>query len=1630
MTKTIHEAVSELHKSLVQYVEATYHISDPVLISQRNSILNKPGVLHQKPFIESTPKYLTGRNFRDIEGLPSSALQLFEKLSEPIDGKKVVYDPPYEHQADAVDEVVVKGRNIVIMTGTGSGKTESFLLPLLAKLAVEAKSSPDDFRNLTGMRALILYPMNALVNDQLGRLRSFFGNPHLQQLFSTWSGRIPRFARYTSRTPYAGVRSAQKDSTQLKPFRDFYVQQLKTAKEDSDDGRFSKRLINQLRERGKWPAKKDIETWYGADKTEWLDRKTGLYKRAVAMPEDAELLTRHEVQQHVPDLMVTNYSMLEYMMMRPIERSIFDKTKAWLAACPDEKFLVVLDEAHLYRGAAGAEVGYLLRRLSDRLGITSERLQVICATASFDNPDSAIIFSSQLTGTQQSSFAQPIRGTLAKHPDAAIGSQRDAEILAEISLEEFYDEDIQVRRNAVAELLLYRGIEANTVIEEALYQALKDYPPFLSLVNATMGKAQPIEEIGRMVFPSVDDLLAGRAASNLASLASAARPSVDGTNLFSCRVHSFHRGLRGLWICMDPECSHSPQDSPNKIAGKLYSQPVEECGCGSRVLELFTCRHCGTAYARGYVEDVINPRHVWPLPGARLTTNEGEVKPLHPIDILLESPPKDSDAEIREFDVVTGQFGIRGPRTRQVFLRGARHVPPQIDPEINDDSDIASKDMESGIFLPCGICLKAGYLGRSPVQDHETKGDQPFQVLVSKQLSIQPPGPNPATSFAPLRGRKVLAFSDSRQVAARLAPNLQMFASRDTLRALIVSGFKTILSLEDGIFESRLDDLYAAVMLAAAESDIRLRPETKTNESFEFEQVRMLVKKERILENPDRLRLLVTDLRTHRPPEALYADIYISMRDRARGLEALALGSIVEKKDKRQPIYSLPSIPGAAESNDEKIALVRAWLRCWHTSGFFLRVATPEHWYEGDVGARKVQSNKGQFKKVMAVILSDLAQRKVFEKQWLPVLLKLFAEERALKKYRLKGSELTLDFEGSWIRCELCKAVHRPISNICLECKRKTAVHLDPQNDNVFIARKGFYRNYALSLASAPFSLIAAEHTAQLNSPQIQDVFSKAEQNELLFQDVELPPEPGKMPFSAIDVLSSTTTMEVGIDIGQLSGVALRNMPPARANYQQRAGRAGRRGTSIATVVGFGGSDTHDEYYFQNPQKMISGKIVDPKLSLHKKEIAQRHIQAFLLQNYLQARVTITDQTNADLFSVLGTVSEFQNNGLLNIQDFERWLTLEEDSLRNRISKWLSDQLSDSDRQDLLSKFLSDSVSAIKQAIDQYEPPPAVKRKRESANEEHEPSVSESPPEVGEEKPIEIQDKSKLLDWLLYKAVLPRYAFPTDVATFYVFDAEKSSAYKTVPKFAPSQSLPVALSQYSPGKQVWISGKCYTSGALFSPARRSLKDAWAAKKIYLDCKTCGYSQLAPIGSGLAIGSHMDCDACGSSNSVGPLRHWIRPPGFAHPVTEQEVTSPDEIPETSYATRAQLTMPSPARDMWTDINSRLAVFSTQASLLVSNSGPQKEGYRYCVGCGRIEAETAHHKTLGKAHDKPYKDDNQTCSVFSTPNIVLGTDFLTDIALYSIRVQEPEPPRLSRRLFGLSYADTAVLLANRL
>lgn len=1610
MLETLEHAIEKLHQSLRAYIESAYHISDLHLVTKRRHLLDEPGVIRRLPYIESTPEYVTGERFEDL-GLPDAATELLSALSTARGGEaRLLHNPPFSHQAKALSEVLLNGRSIVVATGTGSGKTECFLLPILARLAEEAATSPVSFGQSSAMRSLLLYPMNALVNDQLSRLRRLFGAPRTAGFFVEHSGRPARFARYTSRTPYAGVRTPGKDSDRLKEIGDSFVALERLSDARTEEGIESLRLRSELESRGKWPAKPDLSSWFGPSGARWKKAGSDEFQRCVTLPGDAELLTRHEVQVAPADLLVTNYSMLEYMMMRPIERPIFDLTRDWLAAHSERSFILVIDEAHLYRGAAGAEVALLVRRLRHRLGIPASRLQVILTSASFGNPENAQAFAAQLTGKREEDFAV-LEGDLKLWEGEEAGTIEQANRLASVDLDALYSaQNEEEEWAAVAPVLEGQSTEAGGSLRHQLYCFLRELPPMATARNLTMQQAVAVDELGSALFPDADRLIADRAATALLALGNLAKLDSGEVPLLPCRIHSFHRGLPGLWICMDSNCSALPEDSRGGPTGKLFSQPREKCECGARVYELYTCRICGATYARAYTDDVRNPQYLWHEAGVPYRSHEETVEELSPIDILLDEPvAAASVAEVAELDLSTGRVNPlqEGQRTRSIYIPRDR------------TPDASTPRCGSGQFRQCPVCGRTGAFGSSTIMDHQTKGDQPFFSIVSEQLKIQPPSSTIVSEFAPLRGRKVLVFSDSRQKAARLAPTIQRYTTRDALRPLVVAGMSTLLAHPDLNPFVSLDDLNLAVHCAARDLTVRLRPVLRSGESDE-----LIASIEQQLQQGELSPFFLAESRASYCPQSLLLELISVLFDRNYGLEALALGTLCERRAHTEKLKSLPDLPGFTTGEDARVAWARTWLRFWARRTWLCQM--PQDWWLEDVQGHK----SGRFAGFQRLLSAEAW--KVFHRDWLPGLLKTFTTTLS-GTYRGLGKEMSLDFDVEWGYCEACRTTQRLVERMaCVNCGSPTVRALDPEADAVFASRKQYYRQSTIEAfpphCKPPMAIVAAEHTAQVGQIQSGQTLSIAEKNELLFQDVDVSALVEDESVYAVDVLSCTTTMEVGIDIGALAGVSLRNMPPARANYQQRSGRAGRRGNRIATVTAFGTGDTHDEHFFQNPEVMIRGAVKDPAIALDNVDIMKRHVLAFLLQRYHRERLPeFPSDDSPQLFEVLGTTADFmRTDTVLNYEDFKGWLGSNLELLKAEVCDWVPGQHA-SETARLIEGLREITLDLLDSALVQGEGPDKERGEQESI-------LDETVPEPGADRSLgALAGRGQLLDTLLYKGVLPRYAFPTDVAGFHVF-RPGSSTYRHEFEYTPQQSLVVALSQYAPGKDVWIDGKLWRSGALYSPYMEERANAWSARKLYYECSVCHFSEAKPSTEG-TLGELLDCRACGSSQSVGPAKLWMRPPGFCHPIDIPPDIERDDPVAPTHATRAKLSAPAPTdQDAWRQVSAGIRTAHWRKHLMVTNTGPSKQGYTYCKRCGAIEPSVHGHASIEGPHPKPFPAKQSSCPGGSAVSgLVLGSDFISDILLISLLVEEPvslDPRPVSTQVALRTVSESLVLAGSRI
>lgn len=1679
-------AIEGLHERLVAYIEANDHLADPGLLAQRKQLLQEMGALRQPAFVESTKNYATGKNFASVlDRLPNAGREvraLFEHLAQrPSDDAKLLYDPPRSHQLGALDELLVQGQNIVVFTGTGSGKTECFTLPILARTYAEAVAHPESFGTYA-MRALILYPMNALVNDQLSRIRRLLGDPDVADAFRAQpAGRPVRFAQYTGRTPFPGLRDfGARDRRRMDAFGRFYLDTvLKPAELDVPPIEGAQMLRDTLRARGRWPMKRSLRDWYGGKKYGsanhfWADR---LHPDA----QDSELIARHEVYGYThptsgaavggpPDVLITNYSMLEYMLLRPVERPIFDRTRAWLEAHPEQTFLLVLDEAHLYRGAQGTEVALLVRRLFERLGLWDPRrakqIRIAITSASFSAAERAREFAAQLTGLPLASFT-PISGEIESRNPGSAGDGHLAASLAAIPPAELYAApDPGTRLGLIAPLLDARGVRSDAVdvdapeaIEHALHDALVDLPVRRALVHHTQQEALQLPDLAERLFPTAPDKLA--ATESLIALCTLARNPAGGGNLLPSRIHSFHRGLPGLWVCLDPACSGVAAEHRGGVAGRMYAQPRERCdACGSRVLELLSCRSCGAAYVQGFLRENAATRFLWQS-GDQAAGGGSTLAKVH---VLLEGLPSPPDfAEAHLLDARTGFLlsgaESTGRETREVWLYrlGLR----------KDEPTDAGRP-----FYRCGVCgddndrraPNRPPVFRSPVENHRTAGQEPFYSLVHEQLLSQPPRIKVAGSLereTPLKGRKVLVFSDGRQKAARLAAELGRAALRDSARPMLLRGF---LELRATGFPRGLDSAYLALLIGARSLGVELRT---TDEAIDADVRRHAEMAEQVVESGF-LSNLEMEFAAQRPPAPVATTLLRIIRDKLTGLQALALARVVphphpgmEALFQKQVLakVTLGRLDEAA-----KRALINLWL------GLVLErhgcsLYAPSHLEEGSWFLAG-QTSSGSMRSFTTLLTAaeGKAGAKLFSEKWLPVLRAYFFPGGAKQEGVLSAQRISLDIPDpigaltGWQRCRRCSRVQRegaPLP-VCVHCA--TADTLEPLHSGnalaQFLARKSFYRTpvvEALAGRGATVQpVVVREHSAQLSQPG-GEAHSWTERHELAFQDITTPDVEGMR--SVVDVLSCTTTMEVGIDIGSLLGVAMRNMPPGRANYQQRAGRAGRRGSGVATVVAYADQDGHNQHHYENPQKLIKDPVPDPRLNLSNGWIARRHANAFVLQRYLAVRVgALPTHTpaphHAHLFASLGLVQEFVDGGLeIGLRDLEDWLATPSvrDELRAALARWLPPEVDD--REVILDSFAQHLITCVRRALDRElqsdaggthggeqvtaplveEPSGSVTEDPDevvappaeddaSAEGEAEAAPAAEDAAVVDDEDVAVEDGAGpktdqyLLERLLYEGVLPKYAFPTDLVGFHVFEA--TNGLNKAPKvardklrFVPQRDRALALSEYAPGKTVFIGGREWFCGGLFDPYRPLSKALDQMRHVRI-CTRCEHAKLfdAPEeGMGEA------CPLCGDWEFGQESHPWLVPPGFAHPVSFPPRTDIEEQ-ETARAGRAVLATVSPEEAAWAEVDGAACVrrFLGRASdfeLLVTNEGPRRAGYRLCRTCGAIEPEVSSRLVDREVHQAPMPSKRgftQRCPKSEFVNVRLGTSFRTDVLMLRSRL----------------------------
>jgi hypothetical protein len=1332
---------------------------------------------------------------------------LFEgQLARHLDARGAVphLRPLYTHQRDAIlaARKAEPGRNpaIVVTAPTGAGKTEAFLLPMLDRL-VRTK------RTGTGMRALLLYPMNALVNDQVKRLGSWLDGQDRVNFF-----------HFTSETPES-LTDAQ---------------------------------------------------------------AAGLTRRC-----EAHVLTREQARDASvrPDIVVTNYSMLEYMLCRPQDAGFFDPALD----------VVVLDEAHLYQGTLAAEITLLLRRVFRRCQKRAEDVLVLATSATLgtgtnqEQDEQLRVFGAALTSRSRE-LVFPVQGEAAPrqfHSVAPQGSELD--VFTDRALTEIRTlaqdpegvvhlcEDADLSQQLAARLRPLAGQHPTVPREPAKLLAV-----MMPRVDAARRLCDRLWRGPVEVRQLADELWgdAGTTATRLSAtftllnLCAAARTSVAQPPLVPHRLHLLARGADGAALCMNPDCS-GPAALKYPGRGAVSVGLTSTCPhCEAKAYPIALCGHCGAATLLAETTSSEGQDSLVPWRGGALRDGATPMDRLYLVALTPGNERAEEWIDVRSGILATSEGLGRAPVSWHPGTTGCAGCASARRIE-NEDDGVEELEGADASASP-----------RRRLADLRTRISPFTSVCAETALYAMPDHPSSLAPYLPARGRRLLAFSDSRREAASLGPVLQELHERRMVRALLDKFLGThkpdVQRLEKKVAKFA-DDADFVAELAGARQDLAV-----AKEGFTFEALAVAMGKD------DNARSWLLELGERKPtieqPDAWTQDAW---RRRLRTLLGGAGGTPCGELIYRLAM-ELALRPGRGTTLEtlglvdirypqvEGIAAPDAWLGSLRTEPIrararadwptFLTLLCDTLRMEGvvelgaahrasdddddgiDFTGRWVTRESKGYGNIPFVALSVRARRARLAARWLKALQGQEPSEVDVRALEGHAFDALVASHLPWLEASMRLVDGENVQGLRL-CFEKLAVKsptgwvrdrvtglvwtrwLSDAGGTPFIPGSGEAEPVAdrEALMAHPrfgravrelgdpafrFGLWADEHSAQIGAQEnrrLQDLFEGGMRN----------------------ILSATTTMELGIDIGGLTGVLLGNIPPGRANYVQRAGRAGRRADGSSVVLSVCRGRPFDREVFRRFGDFLTRPMRRPSVLLDRERIARRHAHAWLLGAYFaehrgQERVGAMNSF-ARFGEFIGLhVPSYWSEDLLErprIKDavtachlirFQEWLRGAQREgpahqalraistgtpieplvehwadFRVRTEEELQKAL-EGPRQDLLD------LRAEYEAVASAPPDNEVRRARASAN-----RIRYQLVELGHERTV--------IEVLADRQFLPRYGFPIGLQPLRVLKegvGRRKKYAESDPSFRLERSGLLAMAEYVPGSVVISGGRRVTSRGL------------------------------------------------------------------------------------------------------------------------------------------------------------------------------------------------------------------------
>lgn len=1476
---------------------------------------------------------------------------------------------PYAHQLKAWEILNQKEpQSLIVASGTGSGKTECFMVPILDSLVRSLESAGG---TLIGTRALFLYPLNALINSQRERLRAWTDH---------FNGTI-RYCLYNGNTP---------DTL---------------------------------------PAGK-------------------------AKDRPCEIQDRRTLRATPPPILVTNSTMLEFMLVRTADAPILQQSKGKLQ-------WVVLDEAHSYIGSQAAEIALLVRRVLLAFGVTPEQVRFVATSATIGDPEGE-------AGAQLKQFLADISGTSVDRVHI-VGGRRTVPNISGFD-----------SRNSLSldELI---AIDPDQETSSRRYESLATHPTATAIRELFVGDSRSasvakLSEVCRRIHTSATEKAAvdhNETALKWLDLLTVTKrhPAILGGDVepfLPLRAHLFHQTFPGLWACCDqscPEKANYPLSGTEWPFGMVYLSQREHCGCGSPVYDLVSCDECGDVFllagidSEGCISHFRQPNAIDEFELDQDSDDEGQDE--SETDPEVKMPVLEQNRILivnRELEGVEALFLDRTTRTQTERNEFALSLS-------------AREDGPGG--MNCPNC--DGKEGWKRKLYWYSRIGAPYYLgsILPTLLEFAPDGKKPADH--PCRGRRLLTFNDSRQGTARTAAKLQQGAERNRIRGLI---YHHLLSL--------------------GESGDRETVEALRNEISMLEQANIGINKpelERLIVEK-KARLILNDARKPVPFNTLSTAIAADGRDFGymlslyRGFSRSTFEGepgkvnlaqmLLVREFGRRPKHStnletlglvalaypslerINTVPiGVSASSDFgiddwkdflKISLdyfVRAGgtleinsnVRQWLGFPFPQRYLVERDALEAAKNQRPwPRAKRSKTRNLLVRMLSNVLSADIAtasgEDRIDTVLNDAWESLRQVGLLRLTTDGFILPLDQIAFRI-VDKAWICPVTRRFLDCTLREVTpylpesvkHTSPKCQNVDIpvydrpfsdtsddlervakGRKWLGENEQVAhlrenglwtsfqdrtIELAPY-FTAAEHSAQQDSNRLE-IYEKE------FKEGNL------------NLLSCSTTMEMGIDIGGISMVAMNNVPPHPANYLQRAGRAGRRNESRSTSMTLCKTNPHDQAIFANTKWAFDTALPAPRVSLNSTMIVRRHVQSYLLSKFLSERCKVTgheptkltcgnffvgDSPVANQFVAWSRSLDLERNkdiitGLLQVimgsvfdgKDPRILLCLAADEMEVTSARWLGEwEQLEREEKEVLSK--DDERSPASRAV-------TFHKKRLS--------------------------EEYLLRELATRGFLPAYGFPTNITSFDNLTIERFKQIRESKngrednrfrrRELASRDTVSALREYAPGSDVVMDGLVFRSAGVtlnwHIPASQGDINEIQDIRFAWRCNQCGASQTS-----ITFDGARRCSKCDSIIAPKNRREFLIPAGF----------TVDFYKEPSNDIDSQQFVP--IEEPWIDNNGNwfpldnpsLGRFrtTTRGHIFHQSRGLNRTGYALCLECGRAEPMTADNN-LPLVFERPHyklrglNNDGRSCSGGSLPwkikkGITLGHSSYTDMLELQLRSED--------------------------